>query len=264
MINSIINKIRNQINKVDASDYNIELDFVKSFNYFNNLNRIYSYYKYYYENRSPQIIRDHRRYITLNKKGFGEDAFHAMWWLLLLKFKPKTMLEIGVYRGQTVSLWSLIMKYINSPCDIHCISPFSSVGDTVSKYDTKIDYYKDTIETFEYWKLTPPTMVRSYSTDDRSVEHIRSKKWDLIYIDGSHDYEIVLADFKICSSQLKKGGILVMDDASLFLEYQPDKGSFAGHPGPSKVAREYGDTNLKFIGAVGHNNIFINRVQKGL
>jgi hypothetical protein len=33
-----------------------------------------------------------------------------MWFTLLCEFKPAQCLEIGVYRGQVVSLWGLIAK----------------------------------------------------------------------------------------------------------------------------------------------------------
>jgi hypothetical protein len=37
-------------------------------------------------------------------------------------------------------------------------------------------------------------------------EVIKSIKWDLIFIDGNHDYEVVKEDFEICSKNIKKGG----------------------------------------------------------
>jgi len=37
--------------------------------------------------------------VAENRRGFGENAFHTMWYLLLEEFKPATFLEIGVFRG---------------------------------------------------------------------------------------------------------------------------------------------------------------------
>jgi predicted O-methyltransferase YrrM len=78
----------------------------------------------------------------------------------------------------------------------------------------------------------------------------------LLYIDGSHDYEIALADYRLCREHLVPGGLLVMDDASLGTAFRPPLFSFAGHPGPSRVAAEFAMRELKFLGAVGHNNVF--------
>jgi len=62
-----------------------------------------------------------------------------------------------------------------------------------------------------------------------------TQSWDLIYIDGNHDYEIVLADYLLCRDHLASGGLLVMDDASLGTSSNSLVFSFAGHPGPSRV-----------------------------
>ena len=48
-----------------------------------------------------------------------------------------------------------------------------------------------------------------------------------------------------------------MDDSSLYFDYKPGPDSFAGHSGPSKVAKEISQNQLKLVGGVGHNNIFM-------
>ena len=78
----------------------------------------------------------------------------------------------------------------------------------------------------------------------------------MIYIDGAHDFEVVFKDYKLCYENLCRGGVLVLDDASLYCDYNPASFAFAGHPGPSRVAREYADKEMEFIGAVGHNNVY--------
>ena len=238
-------------------NYNLELSFSSACKTFPNRNDLYAYFHHYYHNRFPKIILDHRKYIERERKGFGEEAFHAMWWLLLLEFRPVQMLEIGVYRGQVISLWALINKYLHRPCKVHGISPFSPLGDSVSSYLKDLDYMADILETFNYWKLSPPVLVKALSTDPEAVAHIQSQSWDMIYIDGSHEFDIVLKDYKLCLDNLRAGGILILDDASLNTDYKPPSFSFAGHSGPSRVAREYAHKEMELIGAVGHNNVFL-------
>ena len=236
--------------------YDRNLSFTQAVSAYPDLNRLYAYMHYYLHYSCPQIIRTHRNYFKKDQRGFGEDAFHAAWWLLISKFRPCCMLEIGVYRGQVISLWALIGQLLGYSIDIHGISPFSSLGDSVSVYVKDLDYMGDILETFNYWKLPPPVLVKSISTDSEAVAHIRSKQWDMIYIDGSHEFEIVLKDYKLCLENLRIGGILILDDASLNTDYKPPSFSFTGHPGPSRVAREYADKEMEFLGAVGHNNVF--------
>jgi len=232
--------------------------FIKACNAIDDRNKLYAYFSYYFANKCPSWLTDHRAYITREKKGFGEDAFHAMWWSLINEYRPRTLLEIGVYRGQVISLWKLICKHERYDCDVNGISPFSSAGDSVSDYNDGIDYYLDVLQTFDEFNLGHPTLVKAYSNEPAAINHIQSQKWDLIYIDGGHEYEDVLSDYFLCVDNLSDNGILVLDDSSLYTNYRPPSHSFAGHLGPSKVARDYADKQMTFIGAVGHNNVYKN------
>src|SRR5205807_1460374 len=102
----------------------------------------------YFYQRLPAELRQHRAYfhnVAGNRRGFGEHAFHVMWYLLFQEFKPGTFLEIGVFRGQTITLAALCARMNSSPCEVYGISPFSAAGDAVSKYRRDIDYYQDTL-----------------------------------------------------------------------------------------------------------------------
>jgi cephalosporin hydroxylase len=218
----------------------------------NALHACMHYYFYYF---LPVKLRGHRLYFK-EQRGFGEDAFHAMWWLLLREFRPHLCLEIGVYRGQVISLWTLISQILHYPCEVHGISPFTPMGDSVSSYRVDVDYFADTLNAFNHFNLQAPTLVKAVSTDPEAINHIARHNWNLIYIDGSHDFEVALADYRICRDHLASGGLLVLDDASLGTSFRPPSFSFAGHPGPSRVAAEFAMKEMKYLGAVGHNNVF--------
>jgi len=239
------------------SEFDHEFTLTEAVAHYESRNDLYAYMHQYFHRRCSQIVRDHRKYFRQEQRGFGEDAFHAMWWLLLLEYNPRHMLEIGVYRGQVISLWSAISKYLHHSYEVHGISPFSSLGDSVSIYLKNMDYKADVLQIFDYWKLPPPVLVKALSTDPEAVAHIQSQPWDLIYIDGSHEYEIAFADYQLCRDNLRVGGLLVLDDASLNTSFKPPSFSFVGHPGPSRVAQEYAVKEMQFLGAVGHNNIFL-------
>jgi len=239
--------------------YDKDLSFTEVIEFYKNRNDIYMYFHQYFHHHLPKEIKDHREYIIKNKKGFGEDVFHAMWYKLIVEFKPTNLLEIGVYRGQVVSNWTLIGKLLNQDMNISGISPFSSFGDSVSEYLKNLDYYQDVQETFEELNLKKPTFIKGFSSDDKAVKYIKNKKWDLIYIDGGHDYEDVLFDYKLCLENLADNGIIVIDDSSLYTDYNPLSFAFKGHSGPSLVAREYADKEMKFLGAVGHNSIYMKK-----
>lgn len=212
-----------------------------------------------FHRQTPQAVRDHRHYFSQEKRGFGEDAFHTMWWRLFKRFKPESFLEIGVYRGQVVSLVAQLAKIEGRSCEITGISPFSSAGDSVSEYLRDLDYHSDTLANFKNLGLPEPNLLKAYSTDPEAVELIGSRQWDAIYIDGNHDYEIVLKDWDACSKSIRPGGIIVLDDSGLSTSYQPPAFATGGHPGPSKLAGEIKGDDFTEILQVGHNRVFRHR-----
>ena len=187
---------------------------------FSRRNDLYAYMHHHFHNICPSEVREHRVYYKQGRRGFGEDAFHAMWFTLLREFRPKQCLEIGVYRGQVISLWALIARSLGFCCDAHGVSPFTSIGDKVSVYLRDVPYLEDTLSNHRHFGLHEPTLTRAFSTDSAALEHIRSRRWDLAYIDGNHDYEVALADYELCRDNLADGGLLVMDDSSLFTDYK--------------------------------------------
>ena len=220
------------------------------------LNTVYNYFHHYFWNFSPKWLRDHRDYFRKDFRGFGEDAFHAMWYKIFKEFSPKKTLEIGVYRGQVISLWGLLSENFDTGTDIHGISPFSPAGDHVSIYLRNINYYEDVIKNCTVFNRKLPTLHKGYSTDTGMIELIKSQSWDLIYIDGNHDYEIVKKDFHVCGQAVSVNGLIVLDDSSLYTGYKPSSYSTAGHPGPSRLAQEIDSSKFKEILSVGHNRVF--------
>ncbi len=226
--------------------------------HYKNRNEKYSYFNHFYWHLAPEFLREHRNYYSIDSRGFGENAFHSMWFILFKEFKPKNILEIGIYRGQVLTLFSILSKVNNIVSDIHGISPFSPSGDHVSTYLSNLDYFEDVKLNFKYFNLEVPNLHVGFSNDETMIEVINSRTWDLIYIDGNHDYEVVKEDFFHSAQNCVKGGLIVLDDSSLYTDYNPTFNSSAGHPGPSKLADEIllmG--NFKEILSVGHNRVFM-------
>jgi hypothetical protein len=255
-LKSQVGKLSYELSKFKNNNYTRNLDINGIDQLFPTRNSKYQYFHSFFWNLAPDWLVDHRKYFKKNKRGFGEDAFHAMWYFIFKEFRPKDVLEIGVYRGQTISLFALLSKEMDLKTEIHAISPFTAAGDDVSKYSETLDYYNDVIENFKHFELPIPFLHKGFSTDKPMVEIIQSQLWDLIYIDGNHDYDVVKQDFAVCSKFLKKNGLIVLDDSSLYTDYKPSHYATPGHPGPSKVALEIDFNLFHEILSVGHNRVF--------
>jgi predicted O-methyltransferase YrrM len=247
-----LNSKRVQI--LESRNFKRELSFEEILHSNFSRNDLYRYFQKSFRAWTPDWIRSHRSYFANNKRGFGEDAFHAAWYLIIRTFKPVRMLEVGVYRGQTISLWALISSNMNHRFEILGITPMNSSGDDVSNYIT-LDYKEDIKNNFKHFGLGPVDLLQAFSTDLLAKKTISSGDWDLVYIDGSHDYEVVKSDFAAATEGLKSGGILVLDDSSLLTDFNVStREAFRGHPGPSRVFSEINPEQYEFLFGVGHNN----------
>lgn len=222
-------------------------------------NELHRYMHAYFSNRAPRAVRDHRNYFACEGRGFGENALHSMWYLLQREYRPRRCLEIGVFRGQTISLWALNAKLLGYEVEVCGLSPFSDLGDAVSTYSDRINYYDDTLANFAAFELPKPSLVRAASNSELGKATIGEGGWDLIYIDGCHDYEVAATDYVSSLAALTDGGLLVLDDSSIGTSFRPPRYSFAGHPGPSRVRAELAEVDMDLVAGIGHNNIFRKR-----
>src|ERR1017187_1885033 len=75
----------------------------------------------------PQLAT-HRRYVERYRLGFGDPAFHSMGEMLLTegqnRFGNVEGIEIGVFKGQVVTLWALLAQTHGWSFRIHAITPF--------------------------------------------------------------------------------------------------------------------------------------------
>jgi Methyltransferase domain len=107
------------------------------------------------------------------------------------------------------------------------------------------------LECLRYFYQELPPEIRAHRL------YFREQRRDMIYIDGNHDYEVVIKDWELCSSHTKKGGIIVLDDSALTTSFNPPPyAGTRGHPGPSRLAQEIDRSTFKELLQVGHNRVF--------
>jgi hypothetical protein len=216
---------------------------------------IYEKFEQYYYETLPIVFRKHREYFEVERRAFGERAFHALHFLLFRAFRPVNILEIGVYRGQTVSLFDMLSAHFSiQNAEIYGISPLSNVGDNDSIYPN-INYEADLLQHLRTFACKRVKILKEYSVSQRARQLIKSRKWDYVYIDGSHEFQDVLIDYLNCADTLSEDGILILDDANLHTRFRRI-GAFSGHFGPSEVNFRFASKELDNFLNVGHNACF--------
>lgn len=178
--------------------------------------------------------------------GFGERSFLWMWKLLVDEMPPNfKFLEIGVFRGQVLAL----IRILSKTASIAGITPLDSTG---GHWDS--DYEADIKLLHETFKLSQPDIIKGLSTDPDIIEKAKGT-YDIIYIDGGHEYEVAKSDIINYSPFVKVGGYLVIDDCAN--KYDLPYGYFRGIESVSRAVDQHlPNEQFKEIFSVVHNRIF--------
>ena len=224
----------------------------------NNLTEIYE--NYLSEFYSDELLKKHRFYIENNNLGFGEKPFHVLWREIIRSQNENfKFLEIGVYKGQILSLVKLLSDFYNKNLEFYGVTPLDNSGDKYSNYE-KTNYMSTIQNLFNEFRLefnSNQNLIIGDSTDESIKEIIKLKGFfDVVYIDGCHDYECVVSDIKLMKEITKIGSVIVFDDSSCNKDLPSN--FFKGHLEVCNAIGDYLETDSNFIEdiCVGHNRVF--------
>lgn len=169
------------------------------------------YHKYIHEYfielvNADYTLSTHRDYVQDNIYGLGERSFQYAWKLILETLPPNPrMYEIGVLKGQIISLW----KLLRPDAEVWGITPMDSTGDV---WD--IDYAEAIRYIHEVFDLDQPNLIKGLSEEPGVIQQAKSlAPFQLGYIDGGHERRHIDNDLEHYAPLIEKGGWLVIDDA---------------------------------------------------
>lgn len=113
------------------------------------------------------------------------------------KFK---ILEIGSFEGYSAN----ILNKIFPGCEIYCIDSWSSYSELANIDFNQIENNFDS--------NTRNLNIKKFKMSSNIFFKINKEFFDIIYIDGAHDYESVLSDANNSIKILRKNGIIFFDD----------------------------------------------------
>lgn len=231
--------------------------------------------------RDDALLAAHRQHVEQERLGFGDPAFHALWARLLdaaaEKFGAVRALEIGVFKGQVISLWSLLARERNLRVQVSAISPlagqplpghnrlvrwlryrldarFRERVDNGDFYPTE-DYERIVRAHFTHHGLdfNQVQLHRGYSTDPTLLASLQNESYHLVYVDGDHTLAGARHDFSTFGPKIAPGGWLIADDAGCDL---PGRTFWKGHTAVSAAVRELPALGFTNILNVGHNRVY--------
>lgn len=215
---------------------------------------------------ATHYLKNHRDYIVRTRRGYGNRSLHYLWEMLVQQMPEEfKFLEIGVFMGQVISLVQLISRAHGLKPQIYGVTPLSNAGDKYSKHPD-VDYRQIIDEVYAEFNLPifRTHLIEGLSTEMNNMIFVKGISmpdgFDIVFIDGGHDYETVVSDLKWYAPLVKIGGFLVMDDASSYLKMPRGliRMDWFGLPDVSNAVRDVieSDDSFKHLFAVGHNRVW--------
>lgn len=117
-----------------------------------------------------------------------------------------TMLEIGAYKGRSTNAMVHICKELGKNVTIDVIDTFAG-GEHIGNINTYDDFCKNTAR-------ISSRIGNVFVSDSKEAYMILppNTTYDLIYVDGAHDFESVLCDVENYKQFVSKGGIFAGHD----------------------------------------------------
>jgi hypothetical protein len=226
------------------------------------------------------LLAAHRRHVETHRLGFGDPAFHAMWSILLdaaaARFGRFRALEVGIFKGQVISLWALLARAHALEVDISALGPLAGQPTPPPSILNKIRYrldrrFKEQVDNANFYAdddyaaivrahfshhgldFDQVRLHRGLSTDPAILRSLAGERFHIVYIDGDHSYAGALHDFKTFAAKVPLGGWLVADDAAGDL---PGTTFWKGHKAVTRAVQIMPALGFTNILNIGHNRIF--------
>lgn len=113
--------------------------------------------------------------------------------------------EIGVFKGRMTAMWNVELINQNLKYDYYAIDHFKGSDE----HEKGIDYYGITVDNLQNIRDNIH-LIQNDSNDE--VKNFPNRYFDIVYIDGCHDYQSIKRDIKNWYPKVKVGGIICGDD----------------------------------------------------
>lgn len=158
----------------------------------------------------PDLIHDYEFTVDWFSKAI------PVWRQLLKELAPRKLLEVGSFEGRSACFLIDALSG-DHPIELHCVDTFEGgvehAGLNMSAIEAR---FRANVNSACKHAPHPAKVVIHKALSDIALAGLlaggRRETFDLVYIDGSHQAQDVLADAVLGFRLLRKGGLLIFDD----------------------------------------------------
>lgn len=149
--------------------------------------------------------------------GWFHEGSAAVIYSLMRSQPPDTVVEIGSYLGRSTVFLALALRDLNPGGRVVAIDPHT--GDRQQLEALTVDH----LPTYDLFRqhcraAGVEDLVEAHVATSLDVASAWSQPVDLLYLDGWHSYEAVVADGEAWLPHLSESGVVVFDDYAAYAE----------------------------------------------
>ncbi len=130
--------------------------------------------------------------------------------LTIFYYRPKSIIEIGVYRGVRAKEMIQAAQIFNKNIEYFGFDLFEMINKKIQRKElSKIPYSKKDIKNI-LSKYAKVKLFKGYTS--KTLNKLKNKKVDLIFIDGGHRLDTIKNDWNKSKKFQKKNTIIIFDD----------------------------------------------------
>ena len=122
---------------------------------------------------------------------------------------PSTIIEVGVFEGNTTFWISDVYSQLNKDLIIHAIDPHVGSTDMPEEPLVTYNHFIHNLSVNAYKNIN---YIRKHSEDGLIDLINQNVEADFIYVDGNHQADATLADACMCFGLLNPSGFMLFDD----------------------------------------------------
>jgi hypothetical protein len=160
-------------------------------------------------------------WMTLNQDGWSTKPKVAALVGAIMAFRPKTVLEIGIWSGKSFIPMAMAMKHLGGERTLIGLDPWSP-GESVQGLDGDHLKWWANVDHDRIYKLFNDEMLKYNLFPFCQVYRCRSDEWkmpedlklDLLHVDGNHGEQAAVYDVETFCPKVRVGGLCWMDDVN--------------------------------------------------
>ena len=145
----------------------------------------------------------------------------------IAKVRPKLIIEVGSWKGASAVHMARVCRDMGLETQILCVDTWLGGGETYDRHDSLNKWIHESLRHEAGYPRLHQTFMSNViregfqdviiplplpSTVAAEVIRLRGIQADMLYIDGSHEYDDVMLDLKAYWKLTKDGGIMAGDD----------------------------------------------------